>query len=217
MISNRLKSLVKYVEKSDKLIDIGCDHALLDIYLVKHNYINNLIVSDVHKNALQSGIDNIKKYGLENKIYTRLGSGLEVLNDNDVIDTILISGMGTKTILEILNNNYFKYINKLILQSNRDYDILRREVVKLGFYIVQEEVIEDNAKLYINIVFNRGVKKYSDEEIKYGTKNMINKNVYIDYLIQKYKMILNKTSNEAFKNELIKEITYLNNNIKKDF
>ena len=80
MISNRLKSLVKYVSFDDKVIDIGCDHALIDIYLVKNNYLDRLIVSDVHKNALQSGIDNIKKEGLEEKIDARLGSGLEVLS-----------------------------------------------------------------------------------------------------------------------------------------
>ena len=33
-LSDRLKSLTKYINKTDKVIDIGCDHALLDIYLV---------------------------------------------------------------------------------------------------------------------------------------------------------------------------------------
>ena len=61
MISNRLKSLCKYVEKTDKIIDIGCDHALLDIYLIKNKYSDYLIVSDIHEDALKSGIDNIKK------------------------------------------------------------------------------------------------------------------------------------------------------------
>ena len=36
MISARLKSLAKYIDIKDKIIDIVCDHALLDIYLVKN-------------------------------------------------------------------------------------------------------------------------------------------------------------------------------------
>ena len=68
MISNRLKSLVKYVNVEDKVIDIGCDHALLDIYLVKNNIVNNVLISDISKNALEQGIDNIKKYNLESNI-----------------------------------------------------------------------------------------------------------------------------------------------------
>ena len=71
MLSKRLKSLVKYVLKTDNIIDIGCDHALLDIYLVKNGIIEKLIVSDVHKEALNCGISNIKKEGLTEKIETR--------------------------------------------------------------------------------------------------------------------------------------------------
>ena len=211
MLSKRLKSLVKYVSKTDNIIDIGCDHALLDIYLVKNNIIEKLIVSDVHKDALNCGISNIKKEGLDSKIEARLGNGLEVLNEKDNINTILISGMGTKTILEILNNPYLNKVDKLILQSNRDYDILRQEVIKLGFFIDKEEVIVDNNKLYITIVFLRGSKDITDEEIKYGTSNMINKEIYYNYLITKKNEILNRVENEELKVMLQKEIEFLKN------
>ena len=185
MISSRLKSLVKYVDNNDKVIDIGCDHALLDVFLVKNKIVNNIIVSDVSSNALEQGINNIRKYNLEDYIDARVGNGLEVLKDTDNVDTIIISGMGTSTILEILNNKYLYNIKKLIIQSNRDYYELRRDVVKLGFVINEEEVIIDNDKLYINIVFIRGIKKYSLEELKYGTNNMVNKELYYKSLIDK--------------------------------
>ena len=152
MISSRLKSLVKYVKKNDKVIDIGCDHALLDIYLVKNNIVNDIIVSDVSLNALEQGKENIKKYNVSDKIDARCGNGLEVLKETDNVDTVIISGMGTNTILEILNNDYSYNVKKLIIQSNNDYYELRRDINKLGFIIHQEEVIEDNDKIYINIV-----------------------------------------------------------------
>ena len=46
--------------------------------------------------------------------------------------------------------------------------------------------------LYINIVFTRGNKIYTEDELLYGTKNMINKNIYYKYLIEKKEMILKK-------------------------
>lgn len=190
MINNRLKSLVKYINKNDKVIDIGCDHALLDIYLIKNNILNNIIISDVSDNALKQGIDNIKKYNLENKIDARCGNGLEVLNQCDNINTIIISGMGSNTIINILNNNYINKINKLIIQSNKDYYLLRKEINKIGFIIDKEEVIIVNNKLYINIVFIRGNKEYSIEELKYGKKDMLNRKLYYNYLINKYNKIL---------------------------
>lgn len=201
MINNRLKSLVKYINKNDKVIDIGCDHALLDIYLIKNNILNNIIISDVSDNALKQGIDNIKKYNLENKIDARCGNGLEVLNQCDNINTIIISGMGSNTIINILNNNYINKINKLIIQSNKDYYLLRKEINKIGFIIDKEEVIIVNNKLYINIVFIRGSKEYSIEELKYGKKDMSNRKLYYNYLINKYNKIL-INANDKIKKEI---------------
>lgn len=209
MISNRLKSLVKYIDKKDSIIDIGCDHALLDIYLVKNNIVDKCIVSDISKNALNQGIENIEKYKLSNSIETRCGNGLDVLNHNDNINTIIISGMGTNTILDILDNDYLKMINKLVIQSNKDYYMLRKEITKLGFIIDKEEVIKDNDKIYINIVFIRGNKKYSEDELMYGTKDMLNKEIYFKSLIEKKEKILNNLNDIILINKLKKDINLL--------
>lgn len=209
MISKRLMSLVKYIETSDSLIDIGCDHALLDIYLIKNNYLKSIIVSDIHKSALDAGINNIKKNGLENKIDTRLGDGLEVLNDKDKINTILISGMGTSTILSILNNEYLANINKLIIQSNNNHEELRKEIIKLGFYIKDEEYFIDNKKNYINVVFERGYKVYKKDEIKYGP-----------FLLRDYEYLNFELNNclkikDLIKKPKLKQKISLNNEIRK--
>ena len=168
MLSLRLSSLTKFVNYNDKIIDIGCDHALLDIFLVKNDLVKSIIASDVNSQALDSGIKNIENEGLSDKIEARLGDGLNVLTDKDNIDTVIISGMGTNTIMGILNNDHLKDINKLIIQSNNDHTMLRKYVTKLGFFIKSEEYFQDNKKNYINIVFVRGNKKYSKIDLIYG-------------------------------------------------
>ncbi len=168
MLSLRLSSLTKFVNYNDKIIDIGCDHALLDIFLVKNDLVKSIIASDVNSQALDSGIKNIENEGLSDKIEARLGDGLNVLTDKDNIDTVIISGMGTNTIMGILNNDHLKNINKLIIQSNNDHTMLRKYVTKLGFFIKSEEYFQDNKKNYINIVFVRGNKKYSKIDLTYG-------------------------------------------------
>lgn len=168
MLSLRLSSLTKFVNYNDKIIDIGCDHALLDIFLVKNDLVKSIIASDINVQALNSGIKNIENEGLSDKISARLGDGLNVLTDKDNIDTVIISGMGTNTIMGILNNNHLKNINKLIIQSNNDHTMLRKYVTKLGFFIKNEEYFQDNKKNYINIVFVRGSKKYSKIDLTYG-------------------------------------------------
>lgn len=168
MLSKRLNSLVKYVTKSDKIIDIGCDHALLDIFLVENKYVSKMIVSDIHLEALKAGHNNIKKANLEKKIDARLGDGLGVLGTGDEINTILISGMGANTIINILNNPILEKIDKLIIQSNNNHEELRKEIVTKGFYIDAEEYFTDRQKNYINIVFKRGKKRYTSDELRYG-------------------------------------------------
>ena len=191
MISNRLRSLTKYIGGDDKLIDVGCDHALLDIYLIKNNILKKILVSDVNEKALEQGIKNINKYGLNKQIETSLSNGIEKINKN--INTAVISGMGTKTIVNILSHSNLKYLNKLIIQSNNDYDELRRTIVKKGFYIENEEIIQERGKYYINILFLRGHKKYSKKEFKYGIIFMDSSNKsYYEYLLQEEKKILKK-------------------------
>lgn len=211
MISNRLKSLAKYFDKDDKVIDIGCDHALLDIYLIEEGIIKSMIVSDIHEKALKQGIDNIKLHKLDKKIETRLGNGLEVLNSSDDIDTMLISGMGTSTIVNIIENDYFKNIKKMVIQSNNDHEILRSEIVNKGFMITNEDILEDSNKTYINIVFEKGNSKYNKNEIKYGPFLIKNK-MYLDYRIDYLNKILNKIPNNKIliRHSLKKEIRFLN-------
>lgn len=216
MISNRLKSIAKYVSKDDKLIDIGCDHALLDIYLIKEKILKKVIVSDIHEGALNAGISNIKKEKLEKKIDTRLGNGLKVLSDNDDIDTVLISGMGTTTILDILNNEYLKNINKLIIQSNNDHTELRTEITKLGYKVINEEYLVDMKKNYIIIVFERGEQKYSKNELRYGPI-LIHDKDYLNFELNQCIKIKNfiPTNKLLLKYRLNKELRLLKKLIKR--
>ena len=107
-ISKRLEAISSLVPINSNIIDIGCDHALLDIYLYQKKISNKIIASDINANALNNAKENIKKNNLNDYIETRLGNGLDTLNKEDNIDTIIISGIGAHTIVGILKNNKIK-------------------------------------------------------------------------------------------------------------
>lgn len=180
-ISNRLKSLVPYVNHDDIVMDVGCDHALLDIYLVQNNILDKVYVCDVNPNALQNGIENIQRNNLEDKIFPVLGYGIEKAGDYN-IDTLIISGMGSKNIISILDSPNLNRVYKLILQSNNNHYELRKDLVAKGFSIIVEEVIPDGKKTYINIIAGRErfPKKYTEEELEFGPILMKDKN-NLDY------------------------------------
>ena len=189
ILSKRLQAVATLVDINARVIDVGCDHAYLDIYLTQNND-NKCIATDINKNALEIAKKNIKKYNLEYKIETKLTNGLTDIKVKDN-DNIVISGMGTYTILEILKTN--KLSNTLIISSNNNIDILRKEVVNLGYYVDSEIFIIDKNKPYIIIKFIKGVKKYNKLDILLGPilKNNIE---YKKYIIKKYKNILNNIS-----------------------
>ena len=79
-LSKRLEVVASFVDENDRsVIDIGCDHGLLSIFLANKYKKLNIIASDVNKNALESARGNISKYKLEDRIDVRLGNGLSVI------------------------------------------------------------------------------------------------------------------------------------------
>ena len=207
-LSKRLKSLAALVSSDDIVADIGCDHAYLDIYLVQNNIVPLTLACDINEKALSNGIKNIKKYGLEDKITTRLSDGIELLNED--INTLIISGMGTSTIIKILSNKNIDQINKLIIESNNNHFLLRKYLTNHGFYISHESTIYDNGKYYINIVFLRGNKKYSSKELKYGPLLIKGNKDYYEYLYNKNKQIYENIPRYKIieKIKLLKDIKY---------
>lgn len=191
-ISSRLKAIFDYVDDNSRVVDVGCDHALLDIYLV--NNLNNItcIASDINKNALSIAKKNIDNYKLTNKIETVLSDGLDNLSiDNNTI--IVISGMGTNTILGILNNKKSFLAKKIIIQSNNNLYELRSNMLKRGYIIEDETVAHDKGKYYVTILFKKGKIKYKNYELYFGPIILQKRDKhYLVYLAEKEKLKLKK-------------------------
>ena len=95
-INKRLLAITNYVNDNSNVIDVGCDHALLAIYLVKNKKNVFCIASDINEGPLNQAKKNIKKYNLEDKIEIKLGDGVQLIDKKT--DTVIISGMGGNTI-----------------------------------------------------------------------------------------------------------------------
>lgn len=193
-LSNRLKAIVKFVDKKDSIVDVGCDHGYLSIYLVENKLVKKVIASDINQNALNSAINNIKKSNLN--IETVLSDGIKDVNLKG-INTLVISGMGTSTILHILSDNSkLKNINKILLQSNNDHEDLRRNLNKIGYYLEDEIYTFDKGKWYVTCKFVKSLQTNIEEVIKYG---LLNNNEYNEYLLKYEENIVKRIPWSSFK------------------
>ena len=187
-LSKRLESISSLIEKEDDVLDIGCDHALLDIYL-SNKYNKKYYASDLRESALDMARANIKKYNAKN-IVLKCANGLEKIDECDV-NTIVISGMGYMSIINILKHiKYIKKINKLIIQSNSNPEKVRKFLLKNNFYMDKEILVFDKNIYYIITSYKRGYKKFSKIDKEVGIFDGKDAKKYIDIEIKKNNILL---------------------------
>ena len=183
MLNKKLIAIASLIEPKDTVIDIGCDHAYLAIYLKIENLCKEVYASDISENVIKIAKENIKKKNVKIEVY--LSDGFQNIKNNN-INTAIISGMGTSTILSIISNAP-KNVEKYIISSNNDYEVLRKEMLKKDFYIKKEIVIKERDKYYPIIIFTKEFQKENKLSLKYGKSN--NKEYY-KYFEEKEKSIL---------------------------
>lgn len=177
MKNKRLQQIADLIDRQNRVADIGCDHGYLAIHLKKEKKCPTVIASDINQNALEIAKKNINKSHLQNKISCILSDGLDQI-PIDEIDTIVVAGMGSHTILKILESEKVLNITNIILQSNNDYEYLRDTMNKKGYKLQKEIYIEEKGHDYFIMKYIKGEQNLSKLEIKYGLYNPQNQKYY---------------------------------------
>ena len=194
---NRIEAIYSFIDLKDRVVDVGCDQAKLGILLAKRN--QKSIASDISPKVIERASLDIRKLGLDNLIDLRVSNGLQNIKEKEA-DTLVLSGMGTHTILEILNSTKIKF-NKIITISNNYHDILRDKMNELNYKVDKELIIKENNKYYNLILFTKGIKKYSQKELLLGL-NQVDSELYKEYLnhlLNKYKTIKKSSKDRNIK------------------
>ena len=150
-LSKRLKALSDFIPTESHVIDVGADHAYLDIYLNLYKKCDCLAL-DKSKYCVKAASENAKKYKANIKV--AINDGLKGIPLNNEI--IVISGMGTKNIIKILS---IDINNDLVLSSHTDINLLKEFLNRKDYNIVKEITINDG-KIY-NIIYAKKVNKKS--------------------------------------------------------
>lgn len=167
-INDRLKQIGDLVDANSFCLDVGCDHAMLDIYLVKKNKNIKAVASDIAEGPLNQAKQNIKREKLEDQIEIRLGNGLDTYTDN--IDTVIICGMGGRNMIGIFERGKkaLKKLDTIIISPNNYQEDVKRYLTKMGFYIDKEEFVKEKKFIYQIIKLKKGKQKYSRKEMFFG-------------------------------------------------
>ena len=188
----RLETVLNYINKEDKLADVGCDHGYLAIMALNKG-VEFVQLIDNKEGPLASAKQNLSLYDNYKNIEYSLSSGISKLNK--CVNTVAICGMGGELIAQILEADIEVAKNniKFILQPNSKLSYLRRFLSNNKFQILDENIIADSGKVYeiIVVMYNQRTNLLTDKEIIFGPMLMKNKQILF---IQKWenKLKLNK-------------------------
>lgn len=184
-LSKRLEMVASFVPTGAVVADIGSDHAYLPCYLIHKGIINKAIAGEVVKGPYDSAVRQVRTENLSDKITVRLADGLAAVQESDHVDTITIAGMGGPLIVSILENgkDALKSVTRLILQPNIHAKVIREWALEKGWAILDEEILEEDGKIYEVLVLQRGNMKLTEEEILLGKLLLANKS---DVFIEKW-------------------------------
>ena len=148
-LSSRLLSCCTFVNKGDRVADVGCDHGYLGIHLLQNGIAASVIESDVAEGPLQSAMRNAAKFGVKNKMTFCLSDGLR--NVPRDFDVVVCAGMGADTIMSIIHHasDWLKDPKyRLILQCQSKRPELRQWLYDEGFRINRETLAKDGKFVY---------------------------------------------------------------------
>ena len=170
-LSRRLKAIADMVTEGNRLVDVGCDHGYLPVYLMLNHKISGAIATDVGKGPLERAQEHIAQYGMSQYIEARLCDGLKGVRSGEG-DTLVIAGMGGPLMEKILTegSEALPGFRELILQPQSDIPHFRHFLMDYGFQIIQEEMILEDGKYYpmMKAVPEREKNSWTKEEEMFG-------------------------------------------------
>lgn len=152
----RLHKVASFVPDGTILGDIGTDHAYLPIALFEAQRILKAVAVDVHEGPYLSALTAVKNRHLEKVIDVRFGDGLIPLKPGEV-NALTLAGMGGRTMLDILSArpDVLEKVSDLILQPQGAEGAVRITLLKGGWLLKAEQLIEEDHRTYVVMAFSK--------------------------------------------------------------
>ncbi|MBR4991061.1 MAG: SAM-dependent methyltransferase [Oscillospiraceae bacterium] len=158
-LSTRLEACCRFVNKGDRVADIGCDHGYLGIYLLKNGIASSMIEADINEGPLDAARRNAVKFAVKDKMTFHLSDGLQKIPRD--FDCMVCAGMGADTMMSIIHHasDWLKDPRyRLILQCQSKRPELRQWLYDEGFRINRETLAKDGKFVYsiMEVIFDPG-------------------------------------------------------------
>jgi tRNA (adenine22-N1)-methyltransferase len=124
-------------------VDVGSHHGLVALRLLSTCRVESCVVTEVHEAGYQGprGLPGLQ---------LRFGNGLDALTETDVVDTVIVAGVGARTTLAILDHpRVLSDRPRLVLQPQTEWPAVRRWLLDHGFGLRREQLVVDAGHDYL--------------------------------------------------------------------
>ena len=155
----RLDAVADLVRPGEAMADLGCDHALLPIYLLARGRVPAAYGCDLRPDPLTVARANARRSG--EPVELRLGDGLAPVAGL-ALGTATIAGMGGDKIAKILDAGPLHDVTRLVVAPNASWTLVREALHRHGFWPLDERLVEEAGRLYLVLAAERGGPEQPD-------------------------------------------------------
>jgi tRNA (adenine22-N1)-methyltransferase len=154
----RLSALADLVPPGSRVADIGTDHALLPIRLLRDGRASFCVATEIRPALVRRTRARLRDVPWADRLELRTGDGLEVLAPEDRLNVLVLAGMGADTIRRILSHQRLQQlgVDRLVLQPQTDAAGLRAWLVHHRWRIVEEVLLRDGRRFTLLIAAETG-------------------------------------------------------------
>lgn len=164
-VDERLEKLYQTIPECDVLADIGTDHGKLPALALLRGKCKKAILADISAASLQKAKDLFAALHLEGEFLHC--DGLQGFQK--AVDCIVIAGMGSSTLCQILEESKEKIGNaSLVLCPHLKEEETRVFLAKIGYCVKYESIVQANQKIYTIIFAEPSTEILSEKEIFIG-------------------------------------------------
>jgi tRNA (adenine22-N1)-methyltransferase len=145
----RLRAVAELVPDGLPVVDVGSGHGLLCLWLLARGGTTRCFATERDRaaGARLAVLGDVA--GLE----VRLGNGLRALEPADRPEVLVISGLGARSIVRILEDagDRISPMRRLVLQPQTEIGRLRRWIVDHRLTLTEERMTLDRGRFYVTI------------------------------------------------------------------
>lgn len=170
-LSERLSAIADRVPKDCVVCDIGSDHGILPLHLLKTGRCRRAIVTDLNRLPLDRAKKSLEDEGVDHLADFYLTDGIEEVAHLRP-DAYVIAGMGGETIAGILSRGLHDLSagSYFILQPMSREVFLRKFLYENGFLVKEEVIVCENGKAFpvFCVLYDKLVRKKDEFVYKFG-------------------------------------------------